>query len=661
MRKYLYIILGLTLAIAGSVWAIPITVPSSPSAGYMLTSTSTGQYLATTTDPLHVGSIYSTSTATSTFSGGIRVNNGGITVIGLSSCNLDTDANGGIICGTDANSGGTNDWVNLTTYSANALTPSTTVPVWLRGAVYASSTLLVSATSTFNTSATIATQLQIGTTTSQLPNNRMHIVAGDESTGLTEKHLAPKVGSSINDDYILVGESGNAVIALVSDSSGGHGSGIEFTDMDNATMTNKWWLGRETSGQGAGSTGNSDFALYYSANPDYLGTSTAISRFLTVTTQGRLGVGYTLPEALLHTLVEDAENNTAFKATQQDVTNNPRAAYIVNAGTGVGLDLDQDGNGIGASINTDATTVSGLRVQNNTAVRSGTGAASLFYLLNDEPTGTGDVFTLRQDAGSKALLIDDNGAGLSFEVDKDVTNTSHTGATGHSFRINNTNVVSDAGTYTKSGSIFSVTSAVTETSGTITDSAILIDLNQSHADASGNIIDINTAGTGAGILVDGTGSGFSGIFNNGNVGIGTTTPGKPLTVEGTASIAQAEIGVITATSSLNVAGRPVDGYQYPAFSYATTTWSGTTTIPLGPAFVAETWSQVKCFTDVGNLAIQFNDGSNNMDSFQASTTVGTVGLVTNNTFTASEKRYVNVGSPITAPTKISCTVRKNGT
>ncbi|RJQ33850.1 hypothetical protein C4568_03555, partial [Candidatus Parcubacteria bacterium] len=102
-----------------------------------------------------------------------------------------------------------------------------------------------------------------------------------------------------------------------------------------------------------------------------------------------------------------------------------------------------------------------------------------------------------------------------------------------------------------------------------------------------------------------------------------------------------------------------NGYLYPAFTYATSTaWTGTTTIPLGPAFVGETWSQVMCFTDTGTVNVSFNDGTNRMDLLNASTTVGTFNLTTNNTFTAAEKRYVDVGTPATSPTKVSCTVRK---
>lgn len=103
----------------------------------------------------------------------------------------------------------------------------------------------------------------------------------------------------------------------------------------------------------------------------------------------------------------------------------------------------------------------------------------------------------------------------------------------------------------------------------------------------------------------------------------------------------------------------IPAYFYASFSYATSTaWTGTTTIYLGPAFIAETWKQVKCFTDAGTVNVSFWDGTNRMDLFNASTTVGTVSLVTNNAFTAGEKRQVDIGTPATSPTKIGCTISK---
>lgn len=103
-----------------------------------------------------------------------------------------------------------------------------------------------------------------------------------------------------------------------------------------------------------------------------------------------------------------------------------------------------------------------------------------------------------------------------------------------------------------------------------------------------------------------------------------------------------------------------NGNIYAGFTYATSTaWTGTSTIPLGTARIGETWNDVQCYTDTGTLNVSFYDGTNRMNMFNASTTVGTVGLTTNNTFTSAEKRYVDVGTPASSPTKVSCTVSRS--
>lgn len=142
-----------------------------------------------------------------------------------------------------------------------------------------------------------------------------------------------------------------------------------------------------------------------------------------------------------------------------------------------------------------------------------------------------------------------------------------------------------------------------------------------------------------------------------------TTAGSPATLN---SVATSSVAVGSAFSYSGTLGAFVGGsggtlssVQTPAFTFATSTaWAGTTTIPLGPAYYAETWNNVKCFTDTGTLWVAFDDGTNVMNYFQASTTVGTITLSNNNSYTASEKRYVKIGNPASSPTTISCTVNK---
>lgn len=161
----------------------------------------------------------------------------------------------------------------------------------------------------------------------------------------------------------------------------------------------------------------------------------------------------------------------------------------------------------------------------------------------------------------------------------------------------------------------------------------------------------------------------------GPLAIGTTTPTGSqamLSVKGVgATIAQfftstgtkvmevLDTGVTTLLGTWDFSGATVKMHTYPAFSYPTSTpWTGTTTRQLGPAYTAETWLGMKCFTDTGTVNVSVYDGSNRMNMFNASTTVGTVALTTNNSFTASEKRYVDIGTPSGSPTMVSCTVDK---
>jgi hypothetical protein len=101
-----------------------------------------------------------------------------------------------------------------------------------------------------------------------------------------------------------------------------------------------------------------------------------------------------------------------------------------------------------------------------------------------------------------------------------------------------------------------------------------------------------------------------------------------------------------------------DGNIYRTFTYATsTTWTGTTTLPIGVAYVAETWNGVRCFTDVGTVNVDFGDGTNYMNATtsKALNPAPVHTLSSNNTFTAGETRYIRMGTAASSPTRLSCT------
>lgn len=128
--------------------------------------------------------------------------------------------------------------------------------------------------------------------------------------------------------------------------------------------------------------------------------------------------------------------------------------------------------------------------------------------------------------------------------------------------------------------------------------------------------------------------------------------------------ATGEIAVDTTSDQLIYYGasskKVLTGNDYTTFTYATTTaWTGTTTLPLGPAIVAETWNSISCFTDAGTLYVSVGDGTNYTNTTNASTTVGLTTLSSNNTFTAGEKRYFRAGTPASSPTTVSCTISRS--
>ena len=102
-----------------------------------------------------------------------------------------------------------------------------------------------------------------------------------------------------------------------------------------------------------------------------------------------------------------------------------------------------------------------------------------------------------------------------------------------------------------------------------------------------------------------------------------------------------------------------NGNFYKTWTYATSTaWTGTTTMPLGTAYVGETWNGVQCFTDAGTVNVDFGDGTNftNATTSKALNPVPTHTFTVNNTFTAGKTRYIRMGTPVSSPTRLSCTV-----
>lgn len=120
----------------------------------------------------------------------------------------------------------------------------------------------------------------------------------------------------------------------------------------------------------------------------------------------------------------------------------------------------------------------------------------------------------------------------------------------------------------------------------------------------------------------------------------------------------------TASTSLRCydggAERIVSPFRFTVVAYATSTaWTGTTTLPFGPAYDGETFRGAKCLTDTGTLNVSVYDGTNRMNMISAAATqpAPEVVLSTNNTYTMGETRLMDVGTPASSPKYISCRLK----
>lgn len=98
--------------------------------------------------------------------------------------------------------------------------------------------------------------------------------------------------------------------------------------------------------------------------------------------------------------------------------------------------------------------------------------------------------------------------------------------------------------------------------------------------------------------------------------------------------------------------------EHRSFTYATSTaWTGTTTIPIEVGY-GEVFNSLQCFTDAGTLGVDFYHSTNHLNYIPtASTTANTFNFTTNNTITASDKMSVDLGTPASSPTRITCTIK----
>lgn len=132
---------------------------------------------------------------------------------------------------------------------------------------------------------------------------------------------------------------------------------------------------------------------------------------------------------------------------------------------------------------------------------------------------------------------------------------------------------------------------------------------------------------------------------------------KTLNLTNALTAANGGTGATSLGSGLTNSGSVFSQVEHRSFTYATSTaWTGTTTIPIESGY-GEVFNSVRCFTDAGTLGVDFYHSTSHLNYIPTASTTNNVNTFsTNNTITSGDKTYVDLGTPASSPTKISCTV-----
>lgn len=171
------------------------------------------------------------------------------------------------------------------------------------------------------------------------------------------------------------------------------------------------------------------------------------------------------------------------------------------------------------------------------------------------------------------------------------------------------------------------------------------------AQLSIHLLPTNTFNATAFAIGSSTNSATTTLFSINNVGSIFTQ-----LASGIVSSVSGVLSNLVLSAGLSQSGNTLSQVENRGFSVATTTaWTGTTTVALGVGY-GEVWNNIKCYTNTGTLAVDFYHASTHFNFIkQASTTIGTNSM-SGATDTTGDKVQVDIGTPASSPTSISCTV-----
>lgn len=223
------------------------------------------------------------------------------------------------------------------------------------------------------------------------------------------------------------------------------------------------------------------------------------------------------------------------------VTSNTDGQILFKFNTDRAWQFEQQGTGASTNLVLKDTTG-----DKHFLLRNSSGSTVIDFLPSNA-NATAAITVTPQVAAQEAINVTTTKTGRALFLSKIITNAANTADT---MRINFDSVVSDAGTYAKSGAAFSILGTSTQTSGTITDTSNLALLTQSFTGASGSVLKIDNRGTGKGLQVVNNATEYFSVGGTGTVTMGTLS-----------GVLKASTGAISGSATLNDIGAPTADFS----------------------------------------------------------------------------------------------------
>ncbi|MBI5742351.1 MAG: tail fiber domain-containing protein, partial [Candidatus Niyogibacteria bacterium] len=467
--------------------------------------------------------------------------------------------------GTCITSGGTSsgvpDWQKETNFGVLTLTPTTTIPIWAKAPIYASSTLTVNGPASFNSIIATSTLNVTGLTT-----------LGNASTSiLTVSGTASTTNLVVSNQFTLAALTGllKGTAGLVSVATAGSDyenpltftyplsrstNAISFGGLSTSTAAVQgnipYFSGANTFANVATSTLSAGTGVSFSGTPGYLVGGTALTINTPWTTAGNniynnntanVGIGTTSPYAKLsvHADTTGTYTNTLF-AVASSTVNSTTTVFSISA-SGFGTTTLSGLNIVGSATTTSNVgynLTSGCFSVNGTCITSGGTSSGVpdwqketnFGVLTLTPTTTIPIWAKSAIYASSTLTVDST---ANFNSTVQAWNPSPL------LDLYRTSGTADPALKLRTGSRYD---SISNT-------------------ATGMLFSVNTSGT----------PNYMTLLTGGNVGVGTITPGSKLEVAYGAGTTEANIKANVANNLLNLTSSYTAGADYaPGISFSST-------------------------------------------------------------------------------------------